>query len=126
MAAPLTSTPPLTLTRDGSHQWSVWAIDRGGMCLPPGGRRVSWLTQRRQAGRRCGAGGMCVLTRTGAITLSWSRVAQAVRYTVHMTGSVYRTYNVPDAGANPVISPTVMADGVYTWAVEALDTFSRS
>jgi hypothetical protein len=59
-------------------------------------------------------------TNTQTITFIWSRVSQAVTYTLHLSGS---TFDIPDPGSGTtVVSPTFLAEGVYTWTVEAINS----
>ncbi len=112
----------LTLGADGVYTWGVRAIDAAGnvSALSPGVPFTVDATAPEAPVLIAPPDG--TITNTTAITLEWLRVEQTVSYTVQLNGSAYE---VPQAGSASIISPTVLAEGVYTWTVEAFDSFGR-
>jgi hypothetical protein len=123
VAAPLTHTPAFTLSDDGDYWWGVWAVDRVGRVSSQGGPASFEVDAAPPTLPRLISPADGVLTRTAAISLTWAQSLQAVTYTVHLNAG---QYPVLDAAASPVISPTLLNDGVYTWTVAALDRFQRT
>ncbi|MCB0190736.1 MAG: right-handed parallel beta-helix repeat-containing protein [Anaerolineae bacterium] len=59
------------------------------------------------------------ITNSNAISLTWSQVSEALTYTLYLTPA--GVYDIPGPGASPVVSPTVLPEGVYTWTVAAIN-----
>ncbi|MCB0208432.1 MAG: DUF5123 domain-containing protein [Anaerolineae bacterium] len=64
------------------------------------------------------------ITNSNAISLTWSQVSEALTYTLYLTPA--GVYDIPGPGSSPVVSPTVLPEGVYTWTVAAINATGNS
>lgn len=60
-------------------------------------------------------------TNNPTVTFSWRPTAEAVTYTLNLSGT---TYDVPASGSSSTW--VGLAEGVYTWTVRSVDAYSRT
>ncbi|MCB0170274.1 MAG: hypothetical protein KDJ97_06955, partial [Anaerolineae bacterium] len=64
------------------------------------------------------------ITNSNNIDLVWSQISNALTYTLYLTPT--GVFDIPGPGASPVVSSTVLSEGVYSWTVAAINPLDIS